>query len=43
MPGPQAWDDVHHGVMELQFGADGYEWRFLTTGGEVTDSGADTC
>lgn len=43
VPAPQAWDDAHHGVMELQFGADGYAWRFLTTGGEVTDSGTDTC
>jgi Calcineurin-like phosphoesterase len=32
-----------HGIIRFDLGQTGYDWRFISTTGEVTDSGHDTC
>jgi hypothetical protein len=36
-------DDEHHGVLALRLGDEAYKWKFVTTVGTVTDSGAEDC
>jgi len=42
-PNSQFRDGDHFGILELTLRANGYDWRFVTIGGTVRDSGSGSC
>ncbi len=42
-PNSQFRDGEHFGILELTLRSQGYDWRFITIGGTIKDSGSGSC